>query len=352
MIKNIIFVFLLFSCSYSSAFSFSGEKNTRRVVPDNPQSFVDWRADLKVEALASGISSATFDRAFEAIEPNPKVIKLDRHQPEFTQTYGTYISKRVSPTRIKNGKEKVAENSVVLASVARNIGVQQRFIAGIWGMETNYGSYSGGHNVIRSLATLAYDMRRSKYFRSQLIKALKILEEGHVQPDNFKGSWAGAMGQGQFMPSSFFAYAYDFNGDGKKDIWHDKADVFASIGNYLKEHGWQSGRTWGRQVMLPKDVEGLWQQVNPTEKVKYCRRALKDHSKQLTLTEWQALGVRTIYGSDLPQVADPDFKASLVMPAGPDGPAFLTYKNFRAILSYNCSNFYALGVSLLSDELK
>lgn len=323
-----------------------------RIVADNPQTFTNWLAELKTEALSKGISEATFDGAFAGVEPDPKVIKLDRNQPEFTQTYFQYISKRVSQARIKNGRTKVAENAAALKAVADKIGVQQRFIAGIWGMETNYGSYSGGYSVIRSLATLAYDMRRPKYFRTQLIKALNILEEGHVSSANFKGSWAGAMGQGQFMPSSFFAYAYDFNGDGKKDIWTDKEDVFASIANYLKEHGWQSSRTWGRQVRLPEDVDGLWAKVRQTEKVKYCRRALKDHSKQYSLAEWQDMGVRTIYGADLPAVSDPNFKASLIMPAGPKGPAFLTYKNFRAILSYNCSNFYALGVSLLSDELK
>lgn len=323
-----------------------------RVVSDNPQSFVDWRADLKAEALGKGIPEQVFDLAFSGVEPDPKVIRLDRHQPEFTQTYYQYIAKRVSQSRIKNGQEKLAENAAALQEVADRIGVQQRFIAGIWGMETNYGSYSGGYNVIRSLATLAYDMRRPTYFRSQLIGALQILNEGHVTPDHFKGSWAGAMGQGQFMPTSFFAYAYDFDGDGKKDIWQNKPDVFASIGNYLKKHGWQANRTWGRQVMLPKDVNGLWQKVRQTKKVKSCKRALKDHSRQLSLAEWHDLGVKNVFGGDLPMVDDPAFKASLILPAGRDGPAFLTYQNFRAILSYNCSNFYALGVSLLSDELK
>ena len=347
MIKTIIyFSFLIFHFTGSSLWA------KERIVPDNPQSFADWRMELKTEALSEGISEATFDAAFGGIKPNPKVIKLDRHQPEFTQTYFQYIAKRVSQTRIKNGRKKVAENADILKTVADKIGVQQRFIAGIWGMETNYGSYSGGYNVIRSLATLAYDMRRPKFFRTQLIKALNILEEGHVAADDFKGSWAGAMGQGQFMPSSFFAYAYDFDGDGKKDIWANKSDVFASIANYLKEHGWQSNRTWGRQVRLPKDVTGLLEKVKQTEKVKYCRRALKHHSKQFTLDEWQAMGVRTIYGSDLPAITDPEFKASLIMPAGPEGPAFLTYRNSRALLSYNCSNYYALGVSLLADELK
>lgn len=347
MIKSLILAGFLF-------FTFQGTAvwAVEKIVPDNPQSFSDWLIDLKAEALTKNISAETFDGAFAGVQPDPKVIRLDRHQPEFTQTYFQYISKRVSQTRIKNGRVKVAENTDALKMVAQKIGVQQRFIAGIWGMETNYGSYSGGYNVIRSLATLAYDMRRPTYFRTQLIKALNILQEGHVTADNFKGSWAGAMGQGQFMPSSFFAYAYDFDGDGKKDIWDNKSDVFGSIANYLKEHGWQSNRTWGRQVMLPDDVDGLWQKVRQTEKVKYCRRALKDHSKQFTLPQWQEMGLRTIYGSDLPAVTDPDFKASLIMPAGPDGPAFLTYRNFRAILSYNCSNFYALGVSLLADELK
>lgn len=323
-----------------------------RIVADNPQPYAMWLVDLKKEALQKGISDAVFEAAFDGIIPDPKVIKLDRHQPEFTQTYFEYISKRVSQTRIKNGLKKVAENAADLAEVSEKIGVQQRFIAGIWGMETNYGGYTGGYNVIRSLATLAYDMRRPTYFRSQLLGALRILQEGHITPELFQGSWAGAMGQGQFMPTSFFGYAYDFDGDSKKDIWTNKKDVYASIGNYLKKHGWQSNRTWGRQVMLPKDVDGLLKKVKQTGKIKSCRRALKHHSKRLTLKEWQDLGVRTIYGADLPNVTDATFKASLVMPAGPEGPAFLTYKNFRALLSYNCSNYYALGVSLLADELK
>ncbi len=347
MIKRILLISLLFFIN-QGAVSWS----TPRIVPDNPLSFDQWRSDLKVESLNKGISEDIFDKAFQGIIPNPKVIKLDRHQPEFTQTFQTYISKRVSPTRIRNGKKKVAENLSQLEAVSQKIGVQSRFIAAIWGMETNYGSYIGGHNVIRSLATLAYDMRRSGYFRAELIKALNILQEGHITAENFKGSWAGAMGQGQFMPSSFFAYAYDFDGDGKKDIWNNKSDIFGSIANYLKKHGWDSKRTWGRQVMLPEDIVGLWEKVKQTKKVKHCRRALKDHSQQLTLAQWQELGVRTVYGSDLPTISDTNFKASLVLPAGIDGPAFLTYKNFRAILTYNCSNYYALGVSLLSDELK
>ncbi|MCK5424598.1 MAG: lytic murein transglycosylase [Emcibacter sp.] len=347
MNKNIVVILLVF-------FQFSGSPLWAKqiTVPDNPQPFSVWLNDLKTEALTSGITEAVFAEAFDGVEPNPKVIKLDRHQPEFTQSYYGYIAKRVSQTRIKKGRVKVGEYSDTLKAVFYKIGVPQQFIAGIWGMETNYGSYTGGYSVIRSLATLAYDMRRPKYFRSQLIPALTILQEGHVSAEDFKGSWAGAMGQGQFMQSSFFAYAYDFDGDGKKDIWNNEADVFASIANYLKEHGWQTGQAWGRQVMLPSDVDGLWNKVKQTEKVIVCRRALKDHSKQFILAEWQKMGVRTIDGNDLSNVDDPSLVASLVMPEGADGPAFLTYQNFRAILSYNCSNFYALGVSLLAEELK
>jgi len=353
--KSIILVILIFF-SLPNATGWAtetGKKITRQdITAKNPQSFSDWLIDLRKDALASGISGQTFDKAFAGVTLDPKVIRLDRRQPEFTQTFSRYIARRVSPARIKRGREMVAKNAQTLQKVSRKIGVQQRFIAGIWGMESNFGHFSGGYSVIRSLATLAYDRRRNRYFRSQLIKALDILQQGHVAQKDFTGSWAGAMGQGQFMPSSFFAYAYDFDGDGKKDIWNDTSDVLASIANYLKKHGWQENRTWGRAVTLPKDVDALWAQVKQTGKIKSCRRALKDHSRRLTLAAWQKLGVRTIYGQNLPKVSDPNFTASLVMPAGRNGPAFLTYQNFRAILSYNCSNFYALGVSLLADKLK
>lgn len=323
-----------------------------RVVADNPVAFPVWLAEFKQEALGQGISESTLEQAFSGINPDPKVIKLDRHQPEFTQTYAQYISKRLSETRIRRGREKLSEEAALFKQVSNEIGVQPRFIASIWGMETNYGSFTGGYNVIQSLTTLAYDMRRPTYFRRELLKALQILDEGHISPEEMKGSWAGAMGHGQFMPSSFFGYAYDFDRDAKKDIWTNKGDVFASIGNYLKKHGWRGDRTWGREVKLPEDVDGLWQKVKNNKKIKSCRRSLRHHSKQMSLSEWQALGVRTKYGADLPNVGERDFMASLVMPDGRDGPAYLTYRNFRALLSYNCSNSYALGVSLLSDQLQ
>ncbi|WP_321391191.1 lytic murein transglycosylase [Emcibacter sp.] len=343
---------ILLSFFLSILVSLSSLQAEEKIIPDNPQPFGVWLEELKAEALGNGISAETLRQALANIEPIPRIIELDRKQPEFTQTYEEYISRRVSPTRIAKGREKIGEFSSVLTPVSDNMGVQDRFIAAIWGMETNYGGYTGGYNVIAALATLAYDMRRPDFFRKELLRALEILDQGHIAPEDMKGSWAGAMGQGQFMPSSFFAYAYDFDGDGRKDIWIDEADVFASIANYLKKHGWQADQTWGREVSLPEDVDGLWEKVKQKEKIKSCRRALKDHSKQLTLEEWKALGVKTKFGGDLPDVGDRPFKASLVMPAGKDGPAYLTYENFRSILKYNCSNYYALGVSLLSDELK
>lgn len=348
--KNILFISLsLLSISFNAVVVAQAKE---RIVADNPVAFSVWLAEFKREALGQGISDAILKEAFAGITPDPKVIKLDRHQPEFTQTYEQYIAKRVSESRIKRGREKLSEHEELFGDVSDKIGVQSRFIASIWGMETNYGSFTGGYNVIKSLTTLAYDMRRPTFFRKELHKALKILEEGHITPSQMKGSWAGAMGHGQFMPSSFFGYAYDFDQDDKKDIWTNKADVFASIGNYLKKHGWRGDRTWGREVQLPQDVEGLLKKVKNTEKIRSCRRSLKHHSKQLTLSEWQALGVRTKYGADLPDVGSRDFMASLVLPDGAGGPAYLTYRNFRAILSYNCSNSYALGVSLLSDQLQ
>ncbi|MEZ5756858.1 MAG: lytic murein transglycosylase [Emcibacteraceae bacterium] len=344
----------LFITLFSSMF-FIINANAQRQVEDNPVPFETWLADLKAEALQEGVSQRILDLTFDGLTPDPKVVELDRRQPEFTQTAEEYLEKRVSPLRIKNGRIKMQEFADVLDPSAKNIAVQKRFIASIWGMETNYGTYTGNYNVVRSLMTLAYDMRRSSFFRKELLKALLILEEGHIAPDQMTGSWAGAMGQGQFMPTSFFAYAYDMDGDGKKNIWTDEADVFGSIGNYLSVHGWRPDQTWGREVKLPDDLGARQALVDLTHEPnppKSCKRALSAHSKKYSLDEWQQMGVRNLDGSDLPKVANSNIEATLLMPMGIDGPAYLTYQNFRTILTYNCSNLYALGVSLLSDELK
>ena len=310
--------------------------------------FGPWLEGVRKEALSSGLSAELLDRVLAAIEFNPRVIELDRRQPEFTLTFGRYMETRVTLARVARGREKSAEFEHLLAAVGDRYGVEGRFVTAIWGMETNYGSHSGNMDVIGSLATLAYDTRRSAFFRKELMAALRILNEGHIDFAAMKGSWAGAMGQSQFMPTSFHAYAQDFDGDGRRDIWLNPADVFASIANYLKRHNWRGDLGWGREVVLPESFGTFETEIAQEKPLRACRRALKEHSRQLPLSDWQEMGVRGVNGDDLPQNG---ILASLVRPAGNDGPAFLTYANYRAILSYNCSNFYALAVGHIADAL-
>lgn len=309
--------------------------------------FDQWLAELRAEALEQGIRPEILDEALANVTYDAGVVKADRNQPEFKQTFEGYMKARVSEARIRRGQEKIREHWDTLKAVGAAYGVQPHFIAAIWGIETNYGSYTGGKDVVQSLVTLAYDPRRSGYFRRELLTALRILNEGHIDPAHMKGSWAGAMGQPQFMPTSFWDYAQDFDGDGRRDIWTTPGDVFASIAYYLKRYGWQDEWTWGRRVTLPEnfDIRIADQKLGPPQD----RCALRDHIGDLSLDQWQALGVRRLNGDDLPNV---NVEASLARPAGPDGPAFLTYGNFRAILRYNCSNYYALAVSHLADALK
>lgn len=317
---------------------------------DRP-SFQDWLKDLRSEARSAGVSEATLDAALTGLQPIDRVVELDREQPEFTQTFGEYLEARVSEARIERGRKMIAKHRDTLKAVSAEYGVQPRFIAAIWGMETNYGSYLGSFSVVGALATLAYDPRRSDYFRRELINALKILDEGHTTAEDMEGSWAGAMGQSQFMPSSFLGYAQDFDGDGRRDIWGTPADVFASIANYLDEHGWSDDHTWGRQVSLPPELQKSRDNLMPEKPPAGCNRAMKEHTMRFPLENWQALGVRKADGSDLPK--RPGLPASLlVMGEGEAERPFLTYPNFRALLSYNCSNFYALAVGHLADALQ
>ncbi len=322
--------------------------STSQVYAEVP-AFDIWLKDLKTEALQGGVSQQVLDEALDGVTLNPRVIELDRRQPEFSMTFERYIKTRLSETRINKGREKVAANHTLLNDVSEKYGVDGRFIAAIWGLETNYGGYTGNMNTVRSLVTLAYDPRRSAFFRKELLSALKILSEGHISVANMKGSWAGAMGQSQFMPTSFHGYARDHNGDGRRDIWTTEADVFASIANYLKKHKWSANGTWGRPVTLPEGFSLTSPDVKRTTKPKRCRRALKTHTRMLPLSRWQELGVRRLNGGDLPQV---DIEASLVQPSGEGGQAYLTYANYRSILGYNCSNFYGIAVGLLADKFK
>lgn len=294
--------------------------------------FQTWLDGVKRDARAQGVSDATLEAAFDGVEPIARVIELDRSQPESTMTFAQYRERIVSDARISKGRAMLAEHRALLDEIGPKYGVQPRFIVALWGIETNFGANTGGFPVIASLATLAYDGRRSDYFRKELMNALQILEEGHIEPARMMGSWAGAMGQSQFMPSSFLNYAQDHDGNGHKDIWGTKADVFASAANYLSSVGWRDDITWGREVTLPSSFEPL----------------LADPRVVKKISDWERLGVRKADGSDLP---GRDLDASIVLPDGPDGPAFMIYDNYRAILRWNRSHYFATSVGLLSDRI-
>ncbi len=314
---------------------------------DSQLPFEDWLAIVIAEAREQGIREDIIQQALVPVTPIPQVISNDRSQAEFTETFEQYLEKRVTQWRIDTGRARLAQHRELLEQVGAHYGVEPRFIVAFWGIETNFGNFTGGTDVIRALVTLAYDPRRADYFRRELFSALQILNEGHIAHADMKGSWAGAMGQSQFMPSSFVQYAQDFDGDGRRDIWTTPADVFASIAQYLKAAEWRDDQTWGREVQLPADYQaraGEWAQP-PAQ---HSCSVVRHHTQMLPLSQWQEIGVRRIDGSDLPTN---DFTASIIQPDGPEGRAFLTYQNFRAILRYNCANNYALSIGHLADRL-
>ncbi|MCC7273083.1 MAG: lytic murein transglycosylase [Alphaproteobacteria bacterium] len=299
----------------------------------NEQPFDAWLAELRQEALGRGIAPATLDAAFVGIEPIPRVIELDRRQPEGTMTFAEYRTRVVSPQRIETGRQKLAEHAMLLKEVERRYGVPARFIVALWGVETGYGRNMGTYPVVGALATLAYDGRRAAFFRSELLNALRILQEGHIAPAAMRGSWAGAMGQSQFMPSSFLRFAVDYDGDGRRDIWGTQGDVFASIANYLASSGWVSGLVWGRPVLVPAGFD----------------REASGADNRRPLGDWTRRGVRQIDGKPLPAA---DVQAGIVLPErDAQAPAFVVYENFRVLLRWNRSNYFALAVSELADRI-
>ena len=305
----------------------------------NDSDFANWLRELRLEARQKGISDIVLDQALNSISPLPRVIELDRSQPEFKLTFDEYLNKVVSPTRKRVALEKLKEHDKLLSEIAEKYGVQKRFLVTFWGVETSFGRYLGSFNVPQALVTLAHDGRRSDYFRKELFNALMILEEGHITAETMKGSWAGAMGQSQFMPSSFVNYAVDWDGDGRRDIWASKADVFASSANYLAKAGWRGDITWGRAVALPAGMR-----INGKSAL-----AIADTKIKMPLGDWARAGVKSADGSALPTRP---LQARLVMPAGETGPAFLVYSNFESILAWNRSNYYALAIGILSDTLR
>ncbi|MBU1332877.1 MAG: lytic murein transglycosylase [Gammaproteobacteria bacterium] len=297
-------------------------------------SFEEWRTLLRSDAIAAGIDPALFDRAFAGVLPNPDVLKADSSQPEFTRPVWEYLDGAVSQTRINRGRVLLVQQRGDLSRIEQRYGVASEILVAIWGLESNFGGNIGTHNVVRSLATLAYEGRRQAFWRSQLLAVLQILQHGDISPERLVGSWAGAMGQTQFMPTTYNEHAVDFDGDGKRDLWNSASDALASAAHYLQSSGWQSGQSWGYEVRLPQGFD----------------YALADPEVRRSVAEWRALGV-TPYSQDREQAAD-DTMATLMLPAGHRGPAFLLQSNFRSILRYNNSTSYALAIGLLSDALR
>lgn len=309
------------------------EQQTASDAPLPTQSFEDWRTSFRSLALAKGIDAQTFDQAFAGIEPDPAVITADRSQPEFTRPVWEYLAGALTAARIRNGQGKLAQNAEALQRIDQRYSVDAEAVVAIWGMESNFGSNMGSRNVIRSLATLAYEGRRPDFAQGELLAALSILQHGDVPARYMIGSWAGAMGQTQFIPSTYNRYAVDFDGDGRRDIWSSPTDALASTANYLHASGWKPGQSWGFEVHLAPSFD----------------YAQADMSVRKPVAEWLRLGVQPV-GGLLP--GSLQASASLLLPAGYRGPAFLVLDNFRAILRYNNSTSYALAVALLADSFK
>ena len=307
-------------------------------------SFTEFLQGIRDEALSRGIRKDIVDTALSNIdEPMPIVLERDRTQAETVLSLERYLAQRLTAKRVRTGREMLARHRALLGRVADRYGVPARILVAIWGVESEYGRLTGIRPTIAALATLAWDPRRSTLFRAELFRALEILNRGDIEFAHLRGSWAGAMGQPQFMPSSYLQYAEDFDGDGRKDIWSTLDDVFASIGNYLKGHGWESGETWGREVKVTKAVAARI--VDEVPRREGGCRATREMTVALPLKEWQALGVRLPSGAALPKA---DVEASLI---SGDTRHFLAYDNYDALLEYNCANAYALGVALLGDRI-
>ncbi|MCE8020246.1 lytic murein transglycosylase [Halomonas sp. MCCC 1A11036] len=299
-------------------------------VESPPQDFQAWLHDFRRQARAEGISEATLARALDGARYRPRVIELDRSQPEFVRPIWQYLDSAVSQARVSQGRAKLDEHRDTAQRMEQRYGVPAEIIVAIWGIESNYGGNFGDFSTLEALATLAFDGRRRDFARGELLAALRIIEAGDIAPERMVGSWAGAMGHTQFIPSSFEAYAVDGDGDGRRDIWNSIPDVMASTANYLARAGWRQGEPWGMEVRLPDGFD----------------YSLADDSRR-SASEWAELGVRAVGGGELPPLAE----AAILVPAGASGPAFLVGRNYRAILRYNNATSYALAVGTLADRI-
>ena len=293
------------------------------------QSFSRLVESVMAEARRAGIRDATLQAAFAGVSPNSHIIELDRNQPEFKLTWPEYRAKVLPDTRLQLARQNYARERGLLADVERRFAVDPAVVIGIWGIESNFGSNKGNYRLVEALSTLAWEGRRASYFRKELINALRILDSGDVGPSRLTGGWAGAMGQPQFMPSSYLTYAVDFDGDGRRDIWDSKPDVFGSIANYMTRSGWRGGEPSAQPVRVPPALDTGSRDV------------------KRSLGTWMEMGVRRDDGSPFSR---PDAQGALIIPTGiGPGEGFMVYPNFNAIRRYNPSDFYALAVSLLGD---
>jgi membrane-bound lytic murein transglycosylase B len=297
-------------------------------------SFARFVEQVWPEARSAGVTRETFEAAFSGVRPDPSILEAENRQPEFVRPVWEYMDRAVSGTRIRQGRTELARHDTRLREIERRYGVERHYLVAIWGMETSYGANMGSHNIIQALATLAHGGRRAAFGREQLIAALKILQSGDVTPERMTGSWAGAMGHTQFIPTTYASFAVDHTGDGQRDIWRSTSDALASTANYLSASGgWNNEVRWGFEVQLPEGFD-------------YSSTGLD--TRKLT-AEWVALGVERIDGQSFTQWAE---QASIIVPAGAHGPAFIVFGNFRAVLRYNNSIAYALAVCHLADRLR
>jgi membrane-bound lytic murein transglycosylase B len=306
--------------------------------------FEEWLAAVRVEALANGISTATIEAALGSLERLPVVVERDRTQAELTLTLDQYLARRLPARVVRSAREMATKHRPDLQRAAASYGVPRPFIVAIWGLESNFGRFQGVRPTVATLATLAYDGRRKTLFRDELFAALRILDSGEVQPEALRGSWAGAMGQTQFMPSSYLKWAVDADADGRRDIWTSRPDIFGSIANYLKAHGWTAGERWGREVRLNDRTAARVASAVPMRLTGACH-AVRDMSEARPLSAWRELGVTQKNGTALPRA---DIAASLVRV---DTHRFLVYGNYEALLAYNCAHTYALSVAFLADRI-
>ena len=295
--------------------------------------FRTWLEKMERRAEAEGVSREFVNLAFRGLEPSDDVLRLERKQPEFTETLASYLDRVVPAARVATGSRRLRQHRDILEEIGAEYGVQPRFIVALWAIESDFGRFQGRHLTVQALATLGFNGRRKQFFQRELLHLLQLLEQENMSPEKLSGSWAGAMGQCQFMPSSFRRLAVDHDADGQRDIWNNHGDIFASIANFLAHLGWRDDQTWGRQVSIPADLEA----------------SLAGLKTRKPLADWQSLGVRRMDGTDLPER---DIDASLLLPQRRAGRAYLVYKDFRILLKWNNSTYFALSVGRLADRLR